>query len=301
MPTKKKAVMKPTASAAAPTIAPLAKGGLAENAILVHVMISFWEPTIWKDREATNELHAIKNAGDKAGQYVKKLIRSPQLDKARTAQGQLRDFFYKSSLPWLQGGVRILPTATYLDFITKYNEHKAAYDAAADEFIVDYAAAIERAKVELGKLFKQSDYPPAAVARSRFRIRLVTSPIAADDFRASGSESHLDSMQKTIVADMWLRVGTLMKRAAKMLETGNKARALNGAMKELAETLPKLNVVDDPKIKEVTEAIAALAKSFDQDTIKSNDKVKAVESKKVKAVANAADDALKAFEQYMNG
>jgi len=55
-----------------------------------------------------------------AGRYNKQLLRgADKLDELRTLAGQVRQYFYKITLPWTDEGYRLLPANLYFDLTAR--------------------------------------------------------------------------------------------------------------------------------------------------------------------------------------
>ena len=95
-----------------------------------------------------------------AGRYNKQLLRgADKLDELRTLAGQIRQYFYKITLPWSDEGFRLLPSNFYFDLMARMREFEAGFEQGVESFLRIYPQYIEQVRPELNGLFREEDYP----------------------------------------------------------------------------------------------------------------------------------------------
>jgi hypothetical protein len=88
---------------------------ITERAMLAAVHISIWT-AVKHDRRISRDVANLHGAHQGAGRYNKQLLRgADKLDELRTLAGQVRQYFYKITLPWSDEGFRLLPSNLYFD------------------------------------------------------------------------------------------------------------------------------------------------------------------------------------------
>src|SRR6202008_1182341 len=89
---------------------------ITERAMLAAIHISIWT-AIKHDRKISRKVAEEHGAFESAGRYNKQLLRSAdKLNALRTLAGQVRQSFYKITLPWSDEGYRLLPAHFYFDW-----------------------------------------------------------------------------------------------------------------------------------------------------------------------------------------
>ena len=84
---------------------------ITEKAMLAAVHISIWT-AVKHDRKVSRDVADQHGAHQGAGRYDKQLLRgADKLDELRTLAGQIRQYFYKITLPWSDEGFRLLPVS----------------------------------------------------------------------------------------------------------------------------------------------------------------------------------------------
>ena len=78
---------------------------ITEKAMLAAVHISIWT-AVKHDRKISRDVASQHGAHQGAGRYNKQLLRgADKLDELRTLAGQIRQYFYKITLPWSDEGI----------------------------------------------------------------------------------------------------------------------------------------------------------------------------------------------------
>jgi hypothetical protein len=78
--------------------------------------------------------------------------------------GQVRQYFYKITLPWSDEGLRLLPANFHFDLMARMR----GFEQGVDSFLRVYPQYIEQVKPELNGLFREEDYPVADKLRTKF-------------------------------------------------------------------------------------------------------------------------------------
>ena len=156
--------------------------------MLAAVHISIWT-AVKHDRGVSRDVAERNGAPQSAGRYNKQLLRgADKLDELRTLAGQVRQYFYKITLPWTDEGYRLLPANLYFDLTARMREFEAQFEQGVDEFLQVYPQYIEQVRPELNGLFREEDYPAANKLRRKFGVKLEVLPIpTGNDFRVQMS------------------------------------------------------------------------------------------------------------------
>ena len=196
-----------------------------------------------------------------AGRYNKQLLRgADKLDELRTLAGQVRQYFYKITLPWTDEGYRLLPANLYFDLTARMREFEASFEQGVEAFLAIYPQYIDQVRPELNGLFREEDYPKAEKLRRKFGVKLEVLPIpTGNDFRVQMSAEEqarvareIDSnVRQSLVRgteDLWSRLRDVVSHMVDRLnepESRCHATMVTNVF-DLVELLPRLNVTDDP-------------------------------------------------------
>jgi hypothetical protein len=235
---------------------------ITERAMLAAIHISVWT-AIKHDRKVSREVAEQHGAYAGAGRYNKQLLREAErLESLRSLSGQIRQYFYKITLPWSDEGYRLLPAHFYFELTTKMREFEQAFAQRVEEFLAVYPSYIEQVRPELNGLFREEDYPSTDKLRNKFGVRLEVLPIpSGNDFRVTLSEeeqarvareideSVRQSLQKG-TEDLWTRLkGVVAHMVERLNEPESRFHAsLVTNIGELVDLLPRLNVNQDEEL-----------------------------------------------------
>jgi len=198
---------------------------IQERAMLAAVHISIWT-AVKHDCGVSRDVAERNGAPMSAGRYNKQLLRgADKLDELRTLAGQVRQYFYKITLPWTDEGYRLLPANLYFDLTARMREFEAQFEQGVEAFLSVYPQYIEQVRPELNGLFREEDYPKAEKLRRKFGVKLEVLPIpTGNDFRVQMSAEEqarvareIDSnVRQSLVRgteDLWSRLRDVVCRA----------------------------------------------------------------------------------------
>jgi hypothetical protein len=222
---------------------------IATSAVLIDLNISVW--TARKlDKRVSKEIDINKGTTTNAGNYNKHLLAgSDQLEKIQKLATEIRDWHGRYTLPWSDGGTRLLPMTTFFDYKQRLGEVMA---------------------YKLGQLFDRTEYPEAEDIRNKFRLRYTIMPVPeANDFRVDIAEDIRSEMEReykqaytsrveTAMNDAWSRLHTTLEHMVERLSGNDKKifrdSLVDNAM-ELTSLLTKLNVTNDPKLEDARKEL----------------------------------------------
>ena len=284
---------------------------ITKRAMLAAIHISVWT-AIKHDRRVSREVAEQHGAYAGAGRYNKQLLREAEkLESLRSLSGQIRQYFYKITLPWSDEGYRLLPAHFYFELTTKMREFEQAFAQQVEEFLAVYPSYIEQVRPELNGLFREEDYPSTDKLRNKFGVRLEVLPIpSGNDFRVTLSEeeqarvaqeideSVRQSLQKG-TEDLWTRLKSVV---AHMVERLNEPEARFHAslvtnICELVELLPSLNVNQDEELNRFAGEIRDRLCGFTARELKKNEILRAATANDAAQILGEMDAVLHEREQ----
>jgi len=284
---------------------------ITERAMLAAVHISIWT-AVKHDRKVSREVAERHGAYDGAGRYNKQLLREAErLEALRTLSGQIRQYFYKITLPWSDEGFRLLPAHFYFELTTKMREFEQAFARQVEEFLSVYPSYIEQVKPDLNGLFREEDYPSADKLRSKFGVRLEVLPIPrGNDFRVTLSEEEQARVAREIdqnvrhslqkgTEDLWTRLkGVVAHMVERLNEPESRFHAsLVTNICELVDLLPRLNVNQDEELNRFAEEIRNRLCGFTARDLKKNEILRAATANDAAQILTEMDAVLREREQ----
>ncbi len=265
---------------------------LTKKLIIVNLSISQWSGRKY-DAEASKEVDNLHNAYD-AGRFNKVLIVSKEFDAISKNANAARRYHNKVTLPWEDGGQRILPIEQYFDYIKELDTFQDKHKALVKEFIDVYEDARKESESKLGTLYKESDYPDANELLSKFRMKYIFTPITdGSDLRVNLSKDELKAVRKNVQDGLNEKInaakGDIYKRITEVVQKlYDKLNDKNGVFRDtlihnieaLVEFIPSINFDDDPAITKLIKKLNKLCVS--PNSIRTNVQKRAKVKKRAK-------------------
>lgn len=270
---------------------------LKDDAMIVRLSVSQWTARKF-DKGVTKQVASEYAVSDAVGRYNKVLIAKEALQSITQSVSQMRSFHYENTLPWDDGGGRILPSKNFLDYSKKMRELKERYENAVREFVANYDEYRENARQALGRMFDPADYPTKSEIERKFGCGTDIEPVPfSGDFRvklqsddADRIKEELDARVKERVAeatrDLYVRLNDVVGKFAEKLSDKDAIfrDSLVENVVELVALLPKLNVSNDPGLDALTKETKKKLLAFEPDTLRKDEAVREKAAKDAKAI-----------------
>jgi hypothetical protein len=246
-------------------------------AMLVELNVSQW--TARKlDRTVSDELVANKHAQDKGAARVNKhlLAGRTELEVITKFVTETRATVYDNTLPWSDSGIRLLPSAKFMEFNAKLQQAEDKFYGLVTEFVSVYPSLITAQAMALGNMFKREDYPHPSDIEHRFRFSVNYMPVpSSGDFRVDIGNDAQEELRKKLSAladervehamkDIKTRLLDHLKRMSDRLTidyvSGEAVprkfhdSLLDGAH-DLCEMVQSLNVINDHQLSDARKAL----------------------------------------------
>lgn len=154
------------------------------NFMLASLTVRTWQASK-TDKNTSSEVNASKNAASNASRVVKNLLAGcdGKLKAAQSGYNAARLWFYANSSPWGAGddrrGSRLVPAIDTIKFMTEFARLKAAANVVLNEFLPDYLGAVQSARLTLGDMYDESEYPTEDQVRKQFAMVMTIEPLPA--------------------------------------------------------------------------------------------------------------------------
>lgn len=282
---------------------------LASRAMLAHINIRQWSARKL-DKRVTQETNEANGASADAGRYNKALVAKTAMGSIVAAAAAARALHYGKTLPWLDDGARILPATAYAAYSESLRQIRVRFESAVDEFVAGYDAYVDDARVSLGRMFDDSDYPSSHDIRAKFSfgVRVLPMPDAAD-FRAQISDNQAAMIKAEIeessrvalqvaMADAWQRISIVVGKMVEKLNgyTGGKDGSFRDSLvenvRDLVTILPGFNLTGDAFLNETINRMESELCRYEPDSLREDPIIR-------KSVSDAATEILASVSQYL--
>lgn len=289
---------------------PKAEVVLSNSCMLVHLSISQWLGKR-QDNRASEAGSAAFGAGKKAGIYSKHLVPPKALSSIVKAATALRAEHYRLTLPWLDGGARILSNRAFFPYQEALQKYRNDFEIAVSNFAQAYPRYIDEAQGVLGQLFDVMEYPRDILSKFSISCQILPLP-ESKDFRVEGLNGHLEEIRSSIqnaqegiqeVArkEIATRVEACLGRIVERLrsyavtEEGKIQNHFKDSLilnaRELVELFPLLNVTADSALEALAAEIDAMAQ-VEPQSLRDDASVRA-------STADAAEEILRKMSAFL--
>jgi len=286
---------------------------ITEKAMLVSLTISQWT-AVKNDRTVSREVANNHGSQEDMGKFAKSLVAKDTLEDIRRIASAARQKHYLRTLPWKDGGDRVLSSAGYMAYAEEMREFQTEFSTAVDKFCTGYDTARDDARIKLSGLFEESDYPDTGEIRSKFGMVFEVSPLSeANDFRVNLGDAETARIKSQIEADgqarlqkamsdVWERLAGVVSHTAARLKSYQESPdgkvknpfrdSLIGNINELLDLLPTLNLTDDVNIGQFASDIRASLTAYSPDQLRESETLRA-------DVASKANDILSKMSAFL--
>jgi hypothetical protein len=284
------------ADAAAPVVAEAQRNivkikNLDEKAVLVQVKRRMYSP--YKLDEAESKAYGAGNVNKHLFQGTDNRVKV-----AISKYTEVYTFVKDNTVPWTTG-VELLNIDHYMDFTRGLRERIDAANAAVDDLVANWGYEVQRDLKRLqdiayakGKpnLADPNDYPEADEVAARFGIEVRYMPVpTTGDFRVGISDEDKASLQRQLddattnaTRHVLTEMIEPMQRAVKKLtvkigDDGSIFRdSLIDNMVDVANRMAKVNISDDPVIRERIKDLQSLVGTYanNKDMLRNNQSVR---------------------------
>ena len=255
----------------------MARYNIDTCALLVELNVSQW--TARKlDRSTTDELVSNKHAQAKGAARVNKNLFAGRSELEVVGQHvtETRSFVYDNTLPWSDSGIRLLPSAKFMEFNAKLQQAEDKFYGLVTEFVTVYPSLITAQAMALGDMFNRNDYPNPNDIEHRFNFNVNYMPVpASGDFRVDIGNDAQEELRKKLSSLADERVdyamkdikGRLLEHLKRMSDrlsidyVSGEAKPrkfhdslLDGAH-DLCDLASSLNIINDPQLDDARKAL----------------------------------------------
>lgn len=232
---------------------------LADRAVLVRLSRRMYQPYAF-DREQTAKVEADTGVR-KAGRFNKRLfLDCHQLKDTNQAFNDVYGYHMLHTVPWLDDGVRMLPSAMYFDYTQAMRELMEKAKRAAQRLASQWDLLVAQDMQRLGVLANAGDYPSEILDHYGVGLKFLPVP-QTEDFRVQITDEDRESLNSAIAeaeagVAKYLLAEMLdpIKRAVEKLavpigQEGSIFRdSLLSNITDVAARARKLNLANDPAV-----------------------------------------------------
>ena len=258
---------------------------LNSDAMLASLRIAAWSGRLY-DRDASAHVAVHHDASASAGRYNKRLLPKEAFAALTATVSKARATHYEQTMPWDDKGSRLLTVANYDRYTELMDGLCERMVRERARFIEAYDENIDRARLELGRLFHIGDYPSRDALRERFAIVYRIAPVPdAGHFmaRLAGDDSErikrdierqVEERLRGAVGDLYRRLGEAVEHVAGRLCEDDNGKPLVfrnsmiGNLRDLVDIVPRLNLFGDGDLARLCEQVREKIASAEPDALR---------------------------------
>jgi len=233
-----------------------------------------------KDKMATHSTCVANQAKEDAISVIVNLLPPSELKPITSAWGRLYRKFNELTMPWMDGGLRILPAVMYMSFRDETQKLIVAYHEAVDGLVKRWPEIIKASPDRLGKLAANHTLPTAADLKNRFWIGQDILPVPEiTDFRVDLADEEAEAIMADVArgiqsgvtkstTELYARLSELVIDVAETMSQPDKKfrNTLITKLKKFCDMIPKYNITDNAELDKVrAEVMAKLAELDPED------------------------------------
>jgi hypothetical protein len=284
---------------------------IQNSSMLVDLNISVWTGRKM-DKKVSEEIDASKGTHARAGNYHKKLLAGTQkLDELQKLVSSIRIWHYAQTLPWSDGGSRLLPMKNFFDYKAVLGDYETQFTEMVAEFLQDYPTLVSAAAFQLGDLFDADEYPDANTLLEKFKFKYVFLPVPdVGDFRIEVGDVYKEELKAQYetfyqnklteaMNDAWARLHDCVSSISEKLTSLETPRVLKNGEEihsqifrdslvnnatELCELLTRLNVTNDTKLEQARRTLEKALLGVTAEDLRKDDDLRLDTKAKVDAI-----------------
>lgn len=276
---------------------------LQSSAMVLRLSISMYTGRK-ADKNTQREVVANKGAGKKSAASVYKSLFAgdEDLEAINTFQAKARKRISDMTVPWSDGGERLVSTKNYFEVARELSSLRAEFDRLVQTFVDGYATKVSNAAFALGDLFDRGEYPQPYEIHQKFAFNYEFEPVpTSNDFRVDLQNEAIDTLRTqyqqaaqqrldAAMQDVWSRVFAEVTRLRdKMIvpEAGKRPRIFESTFdgfKQLIDSLDALNITNDPRLEDARVQLKNALEPVDIESIRESDDVRSSVHNKMQSV-----------------
>lgn len=275
---------------------------IQDKSILIDLSLASFSTTR-TDVRVTGQVLNMTAAKSDSGRWVKKILPKDATSNITRLDSQIRKYHRTNTLPWSDKGARILPAANFDNYMENMRRLRREREDLVDIFEKNFHLYLADARKSLGTQFDAANYPTAGEAAGQFDYALKATPVPHEgDFRCQLSDaaemSELqDDLKKQVAAaernaqlDLFHRIIEPLARMVEKLQDpdGKFKDTLVGNIHEITDLIPALNVMDNPRLKQLHDNIKGQLGHYTPDILRDSPTDRKAAAKKAELIMNQA-------------
>lgn len=281
---------------------------IASSAVLAELSIGAFNPQR-TDERVTEAVHTAEHAARSSGKYVKRLYAdTKQFVQIKTLEMRARHVHRKMTMPWSDGGQRLLITSLLPEYVTGITEIEQQFWGVVTDIQENYDAIMRYVQYRMGNTFDATLYPSADNLPKYFKFHHARVPVPeVNDFDKVASSAqqimrdefakHLEHIRNGIVEEVRENTKKVLQKMSERLdfsgENGDKKTFKNTLVDNVRDWHEKMgqfnNVVKLPDIDTLYGQVGGILADSNPEVLRVNADVRRSVKSRVDAILTKMD------------
>jgi hypothetical protein len=242
---------------------------LNDKIVIAKISVSQWTASK-TDKKVTENIAVNARAKTEMCRFVKTLIPKEALESIKQNTTKIRELYKENTLPWLDGGARVIPSAKLIEFSAAVDDLKQERELLVKNFIDNYDYYVEQARQDLGILFDESNYPKKDSLVKAFDVKFNVEPLPnGEDFRKHEMsdedrakfekqlQERFKAGEEMAIKDLWKRLYTVVLKMNEKLKDQDAIfrDTLISNIKDVVAIIPDLNISNDENLNKMVSEV----------------------------------------------
>jgi hypothetical protein len=241
----------------------------------------------------------------------KDILVSPELEKIKKLESRVRDYLVRKCVPCLlyRRGVVLVSIRALDEVYTQLRAFKREMDALVEEFLANYPLRKAEARLRLGPLYREKDYPTEEALRTSFdltwRALARGVPQTLREFRAEIFREEQEKVVKLCQQEyeyvrqcLRIQLNEMVNHLVVVLtpnDDGSKKVFKNSTVEKMTEFLSGFearNITDDGQLGEVVDRLKGIMQGVDAKALRESNFTAQVVRQGLEQVQRVMEDSI---------
>jgi len=208
---------------------------------------------------------------------LKKLVHKESLAEIKHIANRARGYVYRVSLPFPSWGLNFVPRDLMVEVDSKLTEYKEEFDYKVDEFLRHWDQYIVEARIRLGNLFREEDYPSAPEDKFSFwwQFLELTGPESLTVVSPYTYQKEVEKLVRTLEEASEVMVMALREEFINLVEvlsnglkTGHMKQSTLDRFEEWLKLFKSRNIFNDTELEMWVERASNVLRGVTKEDLK---------------------------------
>lgn len=275
------------------------------NLVTVKMTIHSWSGQT-ADKNAAQAVELQNKAEEGSVRAIVLLLPKSWCRRLDTAAARLRAQWDAMSLPWEDGGWRVIHAARYEAVMEGASKQIIEYQRISDNLVQNYPRLRKEAAKRLGGLYDEDAFPTTREVEGMFGANIYQRPIVAgEDVRVQGLSEHaVETMRHSIEEQLAQQINTALVALTSQLRSlltdaldrydkddqkRVRYKGLQTRVNRTCDTMQTLNITGSPEVNTLIENVREVLTKVDPTILREDTGKKNKAKKEAKSVLKDLD------------